>query len=123
MRQESSPTKIVFNYANQPQQRPHVLSTSTYEPRIIQSGFVLGEPVAYTGVPQLPSQFKPFSPKASRQRVTSDFLVSSRRHLYEAPEPSKFAPPNRRSMNPSPRNFKEVSHEDFNRLLHKYHDL
>jgi hypothetical protein len=42
MRQESSPTKIVFNYANQPQQRPHILSTSKYEPRIIQSGFVLG---------------------------------------------------------------------------------
>lgn len=43
IRQDPSPTKIVFNYANQiPQHSQQVIQTNTYSPRIIQSGFVLG---------------------------------------------------------------------------------
>jgi hypothetical protein len=37
-----SPTKIIFNY-QQSQIQPN-----SYSPRLIQSGFVLGEPVALT---------------------------------------------------------------------------
>ncbi len=60
---KQSPTKVTFNY-------PHAqIQPNLYSPRLIQSGFVLGEPIALTSEPQLPPNYQSFSPKISRPRA------------------------------------------------------
>lgn len=114
-----SPTKVTFNYPYQ--QQP---TSNNYSARLIQSGFVLGEPVALTDVPQLPINYQSFSPKAPRNRATTDFIISSRRVDYEAPEPAQFAPPrssfSRTKIQNAPQT---VSIEEYNRLLYQYNNL
>jgi hypothetical protein len=113
-----SPTKITFNYSANPPPPNH------YSPRLIQSGFVLGEPVALTDVPQLPPNYNSFSPKAPRNRATTDFILSSRRVDYEAPEPAQFAPPRPSfSRTKIPKAPQSVSLEEYNRLLYQYNTL
>jgi hypothetical protein len=89
-----SPTKVVFNY-QQGQESQYI-----YSPKVIQSGFIVGEPVAYTDAPRLPSNYRSFSPTVSRPRAATDIIGSSRRVDYEAPEPSRFAPPPHRPSFP-----------------------
>lgn len=82
-----SPTRITFNY---PQSH---IQPNLYSPRLIQSGFVLGEPIVLTNQPQLPPNYHSFSPKISRPRAYTQNIYESRERIYEAPEPSQFAPP------------------------------
>lgn len=43
-----SPNKINISYQN------HYQSTYAYEPKIIKSGYIIGEPIAFTNQPILP---------------------------------------------------------------------
>ena len=65
-----SPPKVVFNYPQNHNQRPY------YEPKVIQSGFIVGEAVGYTPSPHLPNNYQSFSPSRSRPRATTSFITS-----------------------------------------------
>ena len=80
-----SPTKVVFNYGHQE------LLGRRYSPEVVQSGYILGEPISYKNLAQLPNNYHTLSP--SRPRASTDFLTSSRIAEYQAPDPSRFAPP------------------------------
>jgi hypothetical protein len=77
MEKNGSPTNIKFQYANShfiTNNTPKIVSKNqtsinyhplAYSPRLIQSGFLIGEPVAFSDRPILPNEFKQFSPKKS----------------------------------------------------------
>jgi hypothetical protein len=119
-----SPTRVVFNYSGHREDPP------LYSPQLIHSGYIVGEPVAYTEHPQLPPNFQSFSPKRPRA-ITSAPLNQSVRYnrnsfesKYEAPDPAIFAPPLRQSFrgNTSQRG-DSVSLEEYNSLRQKYGEL
>ena len=86
----------------------------------------MGDPVAFTDVPKLPSNYQSFSPKLSRPRAVTDHINSSRNINYEAPDPAQFAlPPNRPSFSRAriPLAINSVSQDDYNRLLFQYNVL
>jgi hypothetical protein len=63
-----TPTNVVFHYSNQKEQ-------PLYSPQLIHSGYIVGEPVAYTDQPQLPKTYHTFSPKP-RHRATTSFPLN-----------------------------------------------
>lgn len=118
-----SPSKVTFNYPH------HHTHLSNYSTRLIQSGFVLGDPVALTDAPQLPSNYQSFSPNRSRPRAATDLISSSRLVDYRAPKPTQFAPPPP-AYRPSPSwqppakvQANSVPQEDYSRLLFQYSTL
>ena len=129
---ESSPPKVFFNYGHQ-----QLLQRSqAYSPNVHQSGYILGEPITYNNVGQLPNNLHSYSP--SRPRASTDFITSSRIGEYEAPDPSRFAPPPNRNayrqyspprLPPSPPKLaspprtKTYSEYEYNQLLSRYNAL
>ena len=69
-----SPAKITFNYATQKEEAP------LYSPQLIHSGYIVGEPVAYTDHPSLPPNYQLFSPK--RQRAITSLPLNRSVHYH-----------------------------------------
>ena len=109
-----SPPKVIIRYP------VHREDPALYSPKLIHSGYVVGEPVTYTEQPQLPLNYQSFSPKRQRA-ITSVPLNQSVRYsgdiVYEAPNPVIFAPPLRQSARWS------ASHRGENVALEEYHSL
>lgn len=72
-----SPTKVVFRYPNHKEEVP------LYSPQLIHSGYIVGEPVAYTDHPQLPPNYQSFSPKQRQRSVTSYPLNQSAHYNHD----------------------------------------
>lgn len=101
-----SPARVTFSYA-------HPNTPQRYSPRLIQSGFLIGEPIAFTDQPHLPPQYQSFSPKPSRLRTAS--LLD-----YRALEPAHFAPPQRYS---APFEGQTVPMHEYQQLLAEHRQL
>lgn len=56
------------------------LTNTQFVPKIIESGYIVGPPIAYTQAPSLPSNFQAFSPSKSSLPVLMD---SSQKHMYD----------------------------------------
>ena len=74
MRQQS-PTKVTFNYNHK--------ERTLYEPKLIQSGYIIGEPVAYTDPNRLAVPLSSYSPQ--RPKIHTEYIGSSRLGEYRAP--------------------------------------
>lgn len=76
------------------------VSNTQYVPKIVESGYIVGPPIAYTSNPSLPSQFAPFlpgSPGSSRiDRTPSPIRANTPSKLADPP-PIHFGRPNNHS--------------------------
>ena len=58
------------------------IGNTQFVPKIIESGYIVGPPVAYTQAPNLPPNFQAFSPAKSIANSSSKVVFSQPSHLY-----------------------------------------
>lgn len=56
-------------------------SNTQYVPKIIESGYIVGPPIAYTQNPNLPNNFQPFSPVKNSMPIMFDHMNRSQRDV------------------------------------------
>jgi hypothetical protein len=74
------------------------LPATQFVPKIIESGYIVGPPVAYSQTPSLPYNFQAFSPAKASQPIdtansSSKLVFSHPSHLYPGSSEVKPAPP------------------------------
>jgi len=57
------------------------VSNTQYVPKIIESGYIVGPPIAYTQNPNLPNSFQPFSPVKNSMPIMFDQMNRSQREV------------------------------------------